>query len=410
MRILIVSQYFSPEPVPIPAALAHGLADRGHDVRVLTAFPNYPSGKIADGYRQKLVHTERDERLLVRRVPIYLSHSRNSLARLLNYASFAVSTLGAARFARRADVVYVYATQMTAAVAPSWWLRRYGLPYVLHIQDLWPESVTGSSMVRKGVVSRIIDAVLAPWLRRLYRRAAATIAIGPGMAELLLERGASSARSHTVLNWAPDDLAAPVVHSPEGRGLILMYAGNIGEMQDLTTVVRAMSLVKDLPGLELRIVGSGVAQSRVESQAESLGLTNVHFLGRVPQNEMTPLYAESDFQLVTLIDLPIFRVTIPSKLQASLASGIPVITTVGGDVARMVDENSLGLFSPPGDAQALAAAIRAAHAMTPHDRRTMGERASEYYEKTMTPQLGIDRIEMILANAAGTREGTQRDD
>ena len=404
MKILIVSQYYSPEPVPIPAALAHGLVARGHDVRVLTAFPNYPSGKIADGYRQKLFHSERDGNVLVRRVPVFLSHSRNSIARLVNYVSFAFSTLGAGRFARGADIVYVYATQMTAAIGPSWWSRRFGLPYVLHIQDLWPESITGSSMVRKGIVSRAIDALLTPWLRGMYRNAAAIVAIGPGMSELLLERGAQPGRSHTVLNWAPTGIVTPREAKASASGLKLMYAGNVGEMQDLTTVVQAMSLVKDLPGVELSIVGSGVAEPEIRALADSLALTNVRFLGRVAQSEMAELYATSDFQLVTLIDLPVFRVTIPSKLQASFASGIPVITTVGGDVANLVAENSVGLASPPGDMESLAETIKIAHAMTATERQAMGERASALYEETMTPQVGIDRIETILANAARTRK------
>jgi colanic acid biosynthesis glycosyl transferase WcaI len=408
MKIVIVSQYYSPEPVPIPAALAHGLVLRGHKVRVLTAFPSYPAGKIADGYKQKLVHTEKDGDVTVRRVPVFVSHSKNAVARLLNYASFSLSSLTAWGFTRGADVVYVYATQMTAAVAPAWWRRVAGLPYVLHVQDLWPESITGSSMVRKGVASRLIDAVLTPWLKNMYRHAGATIAIGPGMAKLLAARGAPS--PHTVFNWAPSVVEAHARRSANGDGLKLMYAGNIGEMQDLETVIRAMALVPDLDGLELAIVGSGVAEASVRELADTLGLTNVRFHGRVPQDQMTRFYETSDFQLVTLADLPVFRVTVPSKLQASLASGIPVISTVGGDVADLVSSNSVGLTSPAGDAGALADTFRRAHAMSALDRHAMGERAIQIYEETMTMDIGIDRIEKILADAAGTKKRTHSDD
>jgi colanic acid biosynthesis glycosyl transferase WcaI len=322
---------------------------------------------------------------------------------LLNYASFSLSTLAAGAFARDADVVYVYATQMTAAIAPSWWFRLFKLPFVLHIQDLWPESITGSSMVRKGTVSRAIDALLTPWLKGMYRRSAATIAIAPGMSELLVERGVQRDKAHTVFNWAPGSLAGSTRDHVRDGGLRLMYAGNIGEMQDLETVVRAMALLADLEGLELEVVGSGVAEPAVRALSEQLGLGNVHFHGRVPREQMAPLYDSSDFQLVTLADLPIFRVTVPSKLQSSLASGTPVITTVGGDVADLVTSHSVGLTSPAGDAQSLADTIRGAYLMGDADRRAMGERAAKFYEETMTIDIGIDRIERILADAAGTK-------
>jgi len=405
MKILIVSQYYSPEPVPIPGALAEELAARGHQVRVLTAFPNYPSGELADGYAQKWDYRERINGVPVRRVPVFLSHSRNPVARLANYVSFGLSSVLAASYARGADVVYVYATQMTAAIGPSWWKRMSGTPYVLHVQDLWPESITGSSMVRRGMPTRTIDAVLTPWLRGLYRRAAGIIAIGPGMARLLVERGASTERVHSVFNWAPKVAATAPRDARQDGAVTMMYAGNIGEMQGLHTVMEAMALVRDLEGLRLLVVGSGVALDDVSRKATTLGLNNVEFMGRIEQGSMGPLYAASDFQLVTLVDLPIFRVTVPSKFQSSLAGGIPVITTVGGDVSELVDRHGLGLSSPPGDPAELAKTIRRAYSISAVERAAMGERAKVYYEQTMSLNSGVDRIEQILANAASGENG-----
>jgi colanic acid biosynthesis glycosyl transferase WcaI len=344
---------------------------------------------------------------LVRRLPVFISHSRNPFARLASYISFGASSVLASSYARGADVVYVYATQMTAAIGPSWWKRIFGVPYVLHIQDLWPESVTGSSMVRRGLPARVVDAVLTPWLRGLYRRAAATIAIGPGMASLLVQRGADARRVHRVFNWAPKVDVVPRTDVTDVSGMTLMYAGNLGEMQDLITVMRAMGLVRDLNGLRLIVVGSGVALDDVRREAAALSLDNVEFLGRIEQGEMGSLYAMSDFQLVTLIDLPIFRVTVPSKLQSSLASGIPVITTVSGDVSDLVEENGLGLCSVPGDAAALAATIRHAFQLSGAERTAMGERAKNYYEQTMSLVSGVDRIERILADAVSRENGNQ---
>jgi colanic acid biosynthesis glycosyl transferase WcaI len=406
VKIVIVSQYYPPESVPLPSALAHGLAERGHDVRVLTAYPNYPDGRLAAGYRQRLVHHERDGDVLVRRVPIVISHSSNPLGRLANYVSFGLSSITASRFVRDADVVYVYATQMTAAIGPSVWRQVSGTPYVLHVQDLWPESITGSAMVGEGRVSRTISAVLTPWLRYLYRNAAATIGIGPSMARLLKERGAPSGRIHAVYNWAPVEPIAnvsPIASSSAGdakSGLRVMYAGNLGYMQDLETVIRAASLVRDLPGFRLTFFGSGVAEERLRTLARELRATSVEFVGRVPSDEMPLHHSQTDFQLVKLKNLAIFQATVPSKLQTSLASGTPVITTVAGDVTDLVQKHGVGLTSSPGNPEALAQAFRAAHALSKSARTQMGQRARALYEASMSASSGIDALEAILLDAA----------
>ncbi|QTE29014.1 glycosyltransferase family 4 protein [Pengzhenrongella sicca] len=413
MRIAVVTQYYPPEPVPIPADVARGLAERGHDVRVLTGYPSYPAGRLAPGYRQRLRgrERERDGGVEVRRVPLVISHSLSAVGRLLSYASFAASSLAAGRFVRAADVVYVYATPMTAAIGPGWWSRTRGTPFVLHVQDLWPESVTGSSMLRGRALSRAVAAVLAPWLGWTYRSAAASIAVGPGMARLLVERGAPAERVVTVLNWSaaawpaeaePDPAGGRLDEPAGGRtGLHLVYAGNVGDAQDLETVVRAAALVRDLDGFRVSVVGSGVAEGRIHDLVRGLKATNVVLAGRVPRDLMHPIHRSADFELVPLKDLPIFRVTIPSKLQESLALGIPVITTVAGDVADLVTREGLGLASAPGDPVRLAEAFRAAYALPPAERRAMGARASAYSRAAMSRVAALDAIERVVTSAAG---------
>ena len=152
MRVAIITQYYPPEPVRIP----HGLADRGHGVRVLTAYPNYPDGGIAEGYRQRWNRWEDDGKVRVRRLPIFISHPRIPFARFWNYTTFSLNSSLAWSFMRDADMIYVYTTPMTAAFAPHVWRRTKGLPFVLHVQDLWPETVIGSSMVR-GPCPRFVD-------------------------------------------------------------------------------------------------------------------------------------------------------------------------------------------------------------------------------------------------------------
>lgn len=405
LRIAIVTQYYQPENARIPNDLAQTLALRGHEVRVITGYPNYPGGRLYPGYRQTLVHHEKVGLVEVRRVPLFVSHSQNPIARFANYASFALSTLCAGGFVRHADVIYVYATQMTAAFAPAIWRRTRGIPFVLHVQDLWPESVTGSGMVRGHLLKKSVDAILRPWLSAVYRRSAAVIAIAPTMRTLLIERGVDEGKLHTVLNWAEEsatqrDQADRRQLREHTSSLSVVYAGNLGELQDLETVVRAAAKVKNLSDFSLTLVGAGVAERRLKRLAIELDATNVVFRGYVPFGEMGDIYASSDFQMISLANLRILRGTIPSKFQGSLVNGIPVITTVAGDVSDIVLTQQVGLVSAPGDVEGLAATFRAAYALTTNERRAMGENARSYYASEMSMVSGIDRIEQVLASVA----------
>jgi colanic acid biosynthesis glycosyl transferase WcaI len=408
VRIAIVSQYYAPEAIRIPDTLAKELVARGHEVKVVTGYPNYPDGILFDGYKRKLRNIEIIDGVQVRRVPLYISHSYNPLARIVNYLTFAWSAAALGAWVRSVDVVYVYATQMTPAIGPSIWRYLFRTPYVLHIEDLWPESVTGSSMVNGGLAIKLMNSVLRPWLWFLYRTAAATVAIAPSMARMLVERGVPANRIHTVFNWSSvesDDEQQEAAPGARGQDVSVVYAGNLGDHQDLDNVILAANEVKHISNLRITIVGSGVAEERLRSLAQSLHAHNVAFIGRVAAEEMAQIHAASDFEIVSLKDLPIFDGTIPSKLQSSLAHGVPVITTVRGDLKHLVEDNGVGLACDPGDVAQLALTFSQAAAMQPDRRRQMGRVARKYYVDHMSMSIGIDKIEKILIDVARPSRG-----
>jgi glycosyltransferase involved in cell wall biosynthesis len=195
---------------------------------------------------------------------------------------------------------------------------------------------------------------------------------------------------------------------PETRAAIghtgrctFMYAGSIGPFQNIGDSVCAAAAVSDVADLVL--VGSGIEEDSARRLAATLGADNVRFLGRRPPADMAALYGAADFQLVTLRDLPVFRGTIPSKLQAALSCGSPVVVSVPGDCAQLVEREGIGLACPPEDWRALAERLRQAAKLPPAERAGMSRRAGATYRTLMSKRIGVDRLEEMLLSAAGMR-------
>jgi colanic acid biosynthesis glycosyl transferase WcaI len=401
MQIAVVSQYYPPEMQGwIPSSVARGLAERGHEVRVVTAFPNYPFGRVFPGWRQRFGHVERDGTVTVHRVPIVPDHSDRAIRRIVNCLSFAVTSITATRAVRRADVVYVHSAQPTAALGPMLWRALFRTPYVLHVQDVWPESVTGSGIVGTGWTARAMRFVLLVWLRRLHRNAAHVIAIAPGAARLLIERGSRPDRTSTIVNWAVRLPVRPERPARRDDGTTrIVYAGNIGPNQGLDAVIRAAARCTDLLGLRFDFVGDGLAAERLHCLAAQVGATNTAFHPPVARDRMPEVHAGADFEIVALADAPMSPITIPSKLQDALANGVPVIAAIPGDAADLVRGGEAGIVVVPGDVDAIETAFRRAHATGPGERERLSANARTVAEQRMHPDAAIDHIEQILREA-----------
>jgi colanic acid biosynthesis glycosyl transferase WcaI len=410
MKILIVSQYFTPEFAIIPSVLARNLTANGHQVSVITTFPNYPEGKVYSGYKNRWRFFEQIEGATVLRVPMFINRSQNAVLRILSYLSFSISAAFRFSFAKRADVVYVYATQMTPALAANIWFRFRRTPYVLHIQDLWPESITGSGLVKSRKINSLIAFFINLWLKGIYARSHAVIAIAPEMSIMLKNRGIPAPKISTIFNWADEtDISTQSYKLSEFSHLKeqfrhhtkFVYSGNIGEMQGLDSIIDAFaSLSRDeLSQSHLFIVGSGNQELNLIKQTRDLQLTNVSFLGRVLPQEMAEIYDLSDFQIISLKDLPVFKGTIPSKLQGSLSYGIPVVTAIDGDVHRLVSQHNLGFCAKPENQNSIAAAMKSAIICSPADRKILSENASSFYRSHMSAAIGTKQIEQILISS-----------
>ncbi len=406
MKILVVSQYFSPESFRIND-LVRAWTDRGHEVTVLTGLPNYPAGRLFKGYGWRGPWREKREGAEVRRVPIVTRGSRRGLRLLLNYASFVVAgvVFGSLMLRDRYDVSFAYAPSPITICLPAIWLRWLrGIPVVFWVQDLWPDNLVAIGAVRPGRITRAVER-LARWI---YHRC--DLVLGQSAAFVpAIRRVCPDVRDVRVLpNWA-DDFYRPTTvpdDAPERRewprGFTVVFAGNLAYAQALDAVIDAADLLRDRDVVWV-FIGDGNQRAHLEERAGELGLQEkVRFLGWKPAEAMPTYLSLADVLLVSLRRDPAFASTVPAKVQSSLAMGRPVLAALEGEGARIVEESGAGVVVEQESGQALADGVRRLMAMEPAQRAEMGQRGRRYAVEQ------FDR-EMLIARLDGwMREITER--
>jgi len=396
MKILMLTQYYAPEPHDKVTDLAEQLSTRGYPVQVITGFPCYPRGKIYSGYRQSLYSEEYLNGPLVTRIPQFPDHSRSAVKRMLYYCSFALSlvTLGLWR-ARSADVIYVY--QAALPIGLSAWLisRLKRTPYVVDVVDLWPESVASSGMMKNRLVLRLIY-VLAKFI---YRGAARIHVITEGYRDNLIAMGVPAKKISVIRSWPPEGMFDPVAADAkfaEETGLSgrfnVVYAGAMGKSQHLETVVEAALLLKDIPKIQFVMIGDGVELPRLQQFADEKGATNVCFWERKPPEEMPKIYALSDALLVHLKPDPMSQISIPAKTLAYLASSRPLLMAVQGEAGELVEKYGCGLPVPPCNPAALAEAVKRLYHGKDVDPLKLSKASRKTYEQHFSSKVQVGKV------------------
>ena len=342
----------------------------------------------------------------VLRVALYPSHNNSGFQRVFNYASFALSaaTIGAALI-RKPDVMYVYHPPITVgfSAAVIGFLRR--TPFVYDIQDLWPDTVGASGMVSNpaalGLLARLCKVV--------YRRASHITVLSPGFKETLAARGVPPGKMDVIYNWCDEESVlrrTSLLAERLGRAdrFCILFAGTMGHAQGLDSVLLAAQICQaSVPVAEFLFIGAGVERSRLERMAEEMQLTNVRFLPRQPMQAMGKILAGADALLVHLKDDPLFRITIPSKTQAYMAAGKPILMAVRGDAADLVNWSQSGVLCEPGNPQSIAEAVKKLVDTSPEALASMGRNGKVFYDSTLSISIGteeFDRIFQVVAQTA----------
>ena len=398
-RVLLLTQWFDPEPTFKGLVFARELVRHGFEVEVVTGFPNYPGGKVYAGYKIKLIQRECIDGVQITRLPLYPNHDQSALKRVLNYASFAASALVYGLFmAKRADVMYAYHPPLTVGVAASLirWVR--GIPLVYDIQDMWPDTLRATGMLNNpralALVGRVCD-----WV---YKRVDQLVVLSPGFMGLLSQRGVPERKIDVIYNWADESAlmspagAVPAAF-PAADRFRVVFAGNMGKAQALDAVLDAAAILQARGSrASLVMLGGGVEVSRLKTRALEMKLGNVVFLPPVPMSEVGTVLAAADVLLVHLRKDPLFEITIPSKTQAYMAVGKPLLMAVNGDAAELVRQAKCGLTVESENPQALADAVDALAAMPADELKTMGESASRFYREALGLHVGAAKFAAVF--------------
>lgn len=360
----LICQYSPPEVAPIGvmlSELAHDLAQAGHHVTIFTGFPNHPGGMLFPGYRCQLTGQEeqRLDGVVVRRNWLYISPSKSIASRVLNYGSFAISTLFSA-IAKRHDVYLIVSPPLTNIVI-GFMLRLAGRRYVLNVQDIYPDAAVATGLLQNRFVVRALHR-----LERLaYQLAYRVTVISNGFVRNLVAKGVRPEKITLIPNWIdPDEIQPqPQVNAFSRQyGLdnqfTILYSGTIGIVSGAEIVLDMASNVAHDSGIVVMMVGEGVVKARIEEEARMRELTNMRFAPFQSRESLADVLSSASVGLVTLLPGHGGN-SVPSKILGYLAAGRPVIASVDpdSDTWEFIQEARCGLCVPPGDAIALTLAV-----------------------------------------------------
>jgi glycosyltransferase involved in cell wall biosynthesis len=384
--------------------LAKELTKLGHEVEVLTGFPNYPEGKIYKGYKIRLLQRETIDSIPVIRVPLYPSHDESGLRRFINYVSFAFSAAIIGPWVvKKADVAYVYHPPGTIGL-PAIILRMLRrIPFVYDIEDLWPDTLAATGMFTNNLGLWLVDK----WCRLVYRAAGKIVVLSPGFKKTLIDRGVREEKIKVIYNWVDDTAVKPATKNPALAAKLglsgkfnVVFAGNIGKAQALESVLAAADILKkESSNVQFVFVGTGVEVENLKRRAHDMGLENVLFLPQRPMSEIGEILVLADVLLVHLKDEPLFRITVPSKIQAYMAVGRPILVGVRGDAADLVVNAKAGFPCTPENAESIAEGVRKFLKMSQQELDAMGENGKTFYQQKLSLAVGTKELAKVLESA-----------
>jgi colanic acid biosynthesis glycosyl transferase WcaI len=405
MRILLYSYNYHPEPIgiaPLMTELAEGLVKRGHQVRVVTAFPWYPNSEIPAEYAGKLYDREERNGVMVQRSYVRVRQQRSLKNRILFELSFVFFSFFQALDGWRPDVIFLTVPGLPVCVPAALLKQVYRAPIMLNLQDILPDAAVHVGLLTNPKMIGIFRGLE----RFAYATAARISVIADGFTKNLLEKGVPPEKIVEISNWVDVNFIKPLdqkdnyflrENNLEGK-FVVLYSGNIALTQPLETLIDAAAGLLDIADIQIVIIGKRSALDRLEEYRQQRGASNVLLRPFQPREKLPEMLAAADVAMV-MQKHNVISFNMPSKIQVLLASGRPIIASVPatGTAARAIERSGGGVVVPPEDPQAIAGAIRELY-HAPDRLQILGEKGRLYAEENYAFESALDKYEKLFAD------------
>jgi len=400
MNILIVTQYFWPENFKIND-IAQALIKRGHQVTVLTGKPNYPEGKFYKDYSFVNRNFETWEGINIYRSFMTPRGNGNGLLLFLNYFTFALfSSIRVFFIKGQYEKIFVFEpSPITVGIPAIVGKYKFKAPIFFWVQDLWPESLTAVGGIKNGYIIGFFSRLT----KFIYSHSFKILVQSKAFIPYILKQGVSLEKliyyPNSTESFYKKNPVNPEFSTKFPDGFKLIFAGNLGEAQSFETIIRAIDLlVKEGFNVHLIILGNGRAREYIRNKVIELGLSNnIHLWGSFESIMMPEFFSCADALLVALKKDLIFSLTIPSKIQSYLACGKPIIASLDGEGARIVEDAKAGFTSISEDVIGLKEAIKKMYLLSLNQKIELGENARNYFEKEFEREMLVDKLESIFS-------------
>ena len=402
MKIIYVSHYFSPE-IGAPSARIHEMArawiKAGHQVEVVTGFPNHPHGQLYPGYESQSYFSEEMDGITVHRVWTYVTPNRGLIKRTLGHISMWFSALlFATKHIDGADIVIGTSPTLFSVMAARRLARMKKVPFVMEVRDLWPGIFVDLGIIKNSLVIKALEV----WELWLYRQADQIVTVTEGFKKNISERGINAAKIHTIPNGAdlstfqpgekPTSLAEELDLVDK---FVVLYLGAHGISHGLDTILDAAAELADLDDIVFLFVGAGSKKNELQEKAQVENLENVVFLPPISKDLVPSYYNLADLCLVPLRDVELFKTFIPSKMFEIMAMGKPIVASLSGEAAAIMESSGCALLAEPENTAEIVNAIRILY-QDSQKRVDLGKNGRKYVETRYSREMLAERYVSVM--------------
>jgi len=396
-KILIVTECFYPEEFKIND-VALSWKDKGYDVDILTLVPTYPLGKVFPGYKNGFFRKDEHQGINIFRVRAITGYRDSVIKKILKYINFMIfGSIAAIFIGRKYDYVFGFNMGALTGMLPAILIRKlYKKPTMFWVQDVWPDSVYAYGFKQTKMLSTVLDI----FVRFMHRNIDAIAVSGKGFESKLAPYIEKDLIFHYLPNWA-DDLDNNLTSKNLGKSkeaTHFTFAGNIGKVQNLENIINAFCLLSNeyQEKSQLNIIGDGSNLDNLKLLANNN--PNIVFHGKKPRSDMASYYKASDFLIISLIDKPIFSVTVPAKTQTYIAAKKPILAIINGDTASIIQDNNLGLYADPSKIDAISTLFQRCVDMSQTERKKFTDENDRLLATIFNKEKTIDKLLKLVTN------------